>query len=614
MMKELNLQAMKENALYLYSNFVDHIENCSIVKGINVYDEVALDGNLYTVIQNELIKSRINSMYAPATEAIIWAEQYEAKTYGRSKRVFLMFGLGNGYFVRELLKVMGEEESIVIYEPNKEVFLHIIEKYDISDLLSNPNLFLAVEEINQQDVENILRQYELDIMRGQSVLIPHPGYESLFQTELKKFMSIYNDIYISAVMNSNTASTYGERWAEAEINNLPTILESNMIEECRGIIPKEVPVILVASGPSLSKNAKVIKKAKGKALILAVDSAVKYMHHFGVEPDFIVSVDVIKLLSHFQNPVAMNTPMILSVMSNPQVVTLNKERKIFFDDNRLIKEIKGIDEQNAQIIGAGSVATSTFVLATYLGAKKIILVGQDLAFQGNASHALGDRLQENYSTEYVDLIEGNDGTMIKTRFDWYKYLCWYNDVIPKFDGVVINATEGGAKIKGTKIMPLDEAINEYCTVPYDNVQFFKDLDQRLIEKNIDQDVNTEETLKKGLEFIRDQLVDAQRYLDEAIIICDKVIADNNKSREESYAMKNNIKRLIEINSRISKMAINELLEKYTYNTTMKEYKTLFVHYKSAQRNREHVYNKTKSVYESMRRATTTLLQKVEHMQ
>lgn len=614
MIKEINLQAMKENALYLYSNFVDNLEDCSTTKQFFVYDEIALDGNLYTVIQNEMFKSRINSMYAPITEAMIWAEQYEEKNYGRSKRVFLMFGLGNGYFVRELLKIIGEEESIVIYEPSKELFLHILDNFDISDILSNPNLFLTVEEINQQDVDKILRQYELDIMRGQSVLLPHPGYESLFQTELKKFMSIYNDIYISAVMNSNTASAYGEKWAEAEIDNLPIILESNMIEECRDIIPKEVPVILVASGPSLNKNASIIKKAKGKALILAVDSAVKYLHHFGVEPDFIVSVDVIKLLSHFQNPVSMNTPMFLSVMSNPQVVTLNKERKVFFDDNRLIKNIKGIDEPNAQIIGAGSVATSTFVLATYLGAKKIILVGQDLSFQGNASHALGDRLQENYSTEYFELIEGNDGTMIKTRFDWYKYLCWYNEIIPNFDGVVINATEGGAKIKGTKIMSLEQAINEYCKVPYDNTQFFKDLDQRLEENKINQDTNTGSELKKGLESIRVQLVDAQRYLDEAIIICNKVIANNNKSKEESYAMKNNIKRLLEINAKINGMVINELLEKYTYSTTMREYKTLFVHYKSAQKNRENVYNKTKSVYESMRRATSTLLQKVEHMQ
>lgn len=613
MVKEENLKSMVEYAPYLYSRIEGLIKDESEMHAIDIYEKKAFDGSMYTVIRKDSITSRINSMYSPKTEAIIWANQYNPTIYGRRNRVFLVFGLGNGYFIRELLNQMGEDESLVIYEPSKAIFMHTLGIFDISDILKNPNLFLTVEGINQLDLEGILRKYELDIMRGQSVIIAHPCYEPLFQSELEWFVNSYNNIYISAIMNRNTATTYGEKWAEAEVDNLATIFESNMVEECKDILPHDVPVILVASGPSLNKNAVSIKKAKGKALILAVDSAVKYMHHFGVTPDFIISVDVVKLISHFQNPIAMNTPMILSVMSNPQVVELNKGRKIFFDDEGLIKKIKGLEEPNANIEGAGSVATSAFELARYLGAKTIILVGQDLAFEGDSSHALGERLQVEYSTEYFDLIEGNDGSLVKTRFDWYKYLCWYNEVIPKFDGTVVNATEGGARIKGTKIMTLDEAINTYCIKEYDNKRFFEDLDKRLKGKNMNQNVFEMQVLENGVTIVRKELVDAQLYLDEAISICDKIISENKNSIEESYIMKKGVKRLITINGLINKMLINELLEKYTYSTTMHEYKTVFVHYKSAQKNREHVYNKTKSVYESMRRATTTLLQKIEHM-
>lgn len=612
MVKEQNLKSMVEYAPYLYSKIEDQIDE-SEKHAIGIYEKEAFDGSMYTVIQKESITYRINSMYSPKTEALIWSNQFDPSTYGRRKRVFLVFGFGNGYFIRELLNQMGDDESLVIYEPSKAIFLHILEEFDITDILQNPNLFLTVEGINQIDLEGILREYELDIMRGQSVIIAHPCYEPLFQIELEWFVNSYNNIYISAIMNRNTATTYGEKWAEAEVDNLASIFESNMVEECKDILPHDVPVILVASGPSLNKNAINIKKAKGRALILAVDSAVKYMHHFGVTPDFIVSVDVVKLISHFQNPIAMNAPMLLSVMSNPQVVALNKGRKIYFDDEGLIKKVKGLEEPNANIVGAGSVATSAFEVARYLGAKTIIMVGQDLAFEGNSSHALGERLQVEYSTEYFDLIEGNDGSLVKTRFDWYKYLCWYNEVIPNFDGTVVNATEGGAKIKGTKIMTLDEAISTYCITEYDNKRFFEDLDQRLKEKNKKQNLSKMEVLENGVATLCNELVDAQKYLDEAISICDNIIAENKKSIEESYVMKKGVKRLIAINGLINKMQINELLEKYTYSTTMNEYKTLFVHYKSAQKNREHVYNKTKSVYESMRRATSTLLQKVEHM-
>lgn len=612
MIKERNWKMIEECAPYLYSDIEDYTKSKRPNELIEIIDQIAYDGSNYLCIQFDNKSKRINSMYSPSSEAQIWAMQYSPEAYGRNKRVIIMFGMGNGYFVRELLKVMSVDESIILYEPCNEVFTHVVESYDITDILSDERLFLVVDEINHQDLEGIFRRFEVEIMRGQGVLIPHPCYEALFQDKLVKFMNIYNDIYISAVMNCNTASVYGEKWAEAEVANLPTIFQSDLLEECQELIPENVPVILVASGPSLNKNATMLKKAKGKALIMAVDSAVKYMYHFGVEPDFIVSVDVIKLISHFQNPIAMNTPMFLSVMANPNVVTLNNERKIFFDNNQLIKEIMGINRPIAKIVGAGSVATSAFVLATYLGAKTIILVGQDLSFQGNASHALGDCLQKSISTEYGELIEANDGTMVKTRYDWYKYLCWYNEIIPKFEGTVINATEGGAKIKGTKIMTLEDAIDTYCNAPYDQKQFFEDLDERKKEEghvSIDQ----EKRLKNGIQKYTEQLQRAQGYVEDGIAVCNRIIEMNKKSKEESYAMKNEVKKLLNINSEINNMPINGLLEKYTYSTTMSEYKTLFVRYKDAQRNREHVYQKTKSVYESMRRATITLLQKIEQI-
>lgn len=602
MIRQTNLNSMKKRAEYLYYALDDLIVDTN--PNIDIQSYQAVDGDLYTVIQTESMECRLNSTYSPSNEANKWAEQYNSNCYGRTNRIFLVYGFSNGYFIRELIKNLDEDESIIIYEPCKEMFLHVLDNYNIADILENEDIFIVVEGINHNVLNELLRKYEINIMHGQSVLVALPDYEQLFNDKLLWFMDLYNDIYISAIMNRNTAATYGEKWAEAEIDNLEIILKSNLIEECRGILPDDVPVILVASGPSLNKNATVLNQAKGKALILAVDSSVKYLNHYGVNPDFIVTVDVIKLLSHFQNPVAMHTPMLASVMANPNVLKLNTERKIFFDDNSLIKEIKDIKEPAANIVGAGSVATSAFELAVYLGAKRIILVGQDLAFEGNASHAMGQRLQEEYSTEFFELIEGNDGTMLKTRFDWYKYLCWFNERIPKFDGVVVNATEGGAKIKGTLVMPLEAAINEYCTSDYSADVLFKQIDEN------GKGSGDILILKKGLLEVQKQLKDTKICLDEAIQLTNKLLRENGKSLEESYTMKNCTKRLVEINSIINKKPINQLLEQYTYSTTMKEYQTLFVHCKDKQKNRDNVYRKTLKVYEAMKTGTEKMEMKV----
>jgi hypothetical protein len=325
-----------------------------------------------------------------------------------------------------------------------------------------------------------------------------------------------------------------------------------------------------------------------------------------VEPDFIISVDVRKSLSHFQNSISINTPMLASVTANPEVIRANKARKIFFDDEGLIKQLKGINTKSANLQGAGSVATTAFEIARYLGSKTIILIGQDLAFEGDASHAMGQRLQEDISTEYHELVEGNNGNLLKTRFDWYKYLCWYNETIPQFDGVVVNATEGGAKIQGTEVLSLKEAIDKYCLEDFDASRIFKQLDDKKIDN-----ITNKEMGCKAIKSLQSELLNIKQKIDKALQITEELILENGKVNYESYRMRDNVNQLFKINDYINKSAVNEILEQYTYATTMKEYQDLFVKFKEQKDNRAHVYGKSKCVYESLNKAIEKLLLKLD---
>lgn len=50
-------------------------------------------------------------------------------------------------------------------------------------------------------------------------------------------------------------------------------------------IPLDTTGIVVAAGPSLNKNIYELKKAKGKAFIVAVDTAIKPLLKAGIVPD-----------------------------------------------------------------------------------------------------------------------------------------------------------------------------------------------------------------------------------------------------------------------------------------------------------------------------------------
>jgi len=59
------------------------------------------------------------------------------------------------------------------------------------------------------------------------------------------------------------------------------------------------------------------------------------------------------------------------------------------------------------------------------------------------------------------------GEELVTREDMYVYLRHFESLISQTTCRCINATEGGAGIKGTSVMTLSDAIDEYCRQPVD---------------------------------------------------------------------------------------------------------------------------------------------------
>ncbi|MGI6596320.1 MAG: motility associated factor glycosyltransferase family protein [bacterium] len=134
-----------------------------------------------------------------------------------------------------------------------------------------------------------------------------------------------------------------------------------------------------------------------------------------------------------------------------------------------------LNDNKGQVSSGPSVANSTLDILRKLGCNPIIFVGQDLAYTDDKSHAEGAIHahevhvgQENMGRyRYTDSIAG---TPILTDVPLLSMKHWFERYIAatKNDGTLyIDATEGGAKITGTKIIPLHQAIEEYCWQQFD---------------------------------------------------------------------------------------------------------------------------------------------------
>ena len=423
-------------------------------------------GVIEVIYNNERI--RLNSIYSPYREAERWVQQF--RFYNLNVSV-IMFGLANGVFARALLKRLDNNGTALFYEPDLSLFLYSIKNFDMTDIIYDKRIKLYIQNVNGDEFYFGLQKYINAIMIPTQIVCIYPKFERFYQHEVKKFK---NDIKEKYRLEFVLEYVLSERYKARIINilkNIHFIKESNYSEEFVGKVPSDVPIIIVSSGPSLDKNVKELKKAEGKSVILAVDTAVNYLIYHGIKFDAIVTIDMMLNAEYIKNIKYSKYPVFSSIGADNEILEYNKGKKIWLMSSEFMSNLYGkYGLKHSEWSMGGSVSTDAFKLAEKLGTKRIILVGQDLAFGDGVTHAGG--IVDNdgeYRKEDIAYVEGINGHKVKTRSDWLRFLYWFNGEIAKNRDYieVIDATEGGAKIEGTHVMKLSEAIDRYCKINFD---------------------------------------------------------------------------------------------------------------------------------------------------
>ena len=116
------------------------------------------------------------------------------------------------------------------------------------------------------------------------------------------------------------------------------------------------------------------------------------------------------------------------------------------------------------LISGPSVSHMMFSLAEALGAEPIILVGQDLAYSrdgfSHVKEASGVLERETHKARFF--VEDYEGNPLPSTYVWKQFLKAYEMRLSNYKGMVIDATEGGARIKGTEIMTLKDVVDKFC--------------------------------------------------------------------------------------------------------------------------------------------------------
>lgn len=420
--------------------------------------------------QEEIVQ--LDSLYDSASLLELWSAGHKTLSGYQAKCIFC--GFGNGMYVRKVLQQGDDTLKVLVYEPSEELFLFVQEHFAIEDVLQDTRVKVIIGDANsfEDELYRMVTYSDLENLVYQA----YPNYDRLFLEAVKQADQAVQAMYNSIRATQNVLGRYGRLYTANGLLNVRHFLEGRSIYDFYSSVEKDIPVIIVASGPSLDKNIEMLKQAKGKSLLVGLDSSVKALLKNDIEPDVFVSVDADKHIDHFSDERISGIPLICELSSSYRVLNKVKEKKFFINDmnpyvNRFFSKR---DIFFPVFTTGGSVANTACSIFCSMGFQTIIMVGQDLAYSGNKSHSSETlRGAWEFDIEQVDTIsvEGYYGGKVKTSYEFLLYLKWFEEEIVKNPDVkFVNATEGGAMIHGAENLSLQEAINRYCTKEVDMKQ------------------------------------------------------------------------------------------------------------------------------------------------
>lgn len=475
-----NLEAIQEIDVVFYQKILEYMSNQQADEStVNI--EYLENGDAVLSVWQDNRIWYMNSRYSEDVFKEYWCEQFQNTSY---LSPYIIFGLGTGGYIRTLNERLTETNIVLIVEPNPEIFICVIKNVDISDIIMEKKLILVVNQLNDGYILEFMNHI-LNYGRMRTVEYGVlPNYLGLYRKEWNRLRAIVKENCEREVLNRNTNIAYTKEFAANIFANMQDLPKQYIVNQLKAVCDKkdisDVPAIIVSAGPSLDKNIRELKNAEHKAFIIATDSALKPLLRNGIMPDIAMTLDPHKPQQLFFHTEALTIPMIVCCVSNKKLWVIHRGKRFYFSEgNTFINHIYQSygDITLPPLDTGGSVANNCFSFARYLGFKKIILMGQDLAYPEHRRHAFAvydkdDQAEKN--REYVE-VEDIYGNMVITDLNMESYLRWFEGQVILYPDIkVMDATEGGAKIQGTEIITLKEVIERECK---QEIHFKEDIEQ-----------------------------------------------------------------------------------------------------------------------------------------
>jgi hypothetical protein len=236
------------------------------------------------------------------------------------------------------------------------------------------------------------------------VVVLQPGVMGAHREAVKEAARRIGRTWFGARANQEARRENAGRYLLNTLRNFGSIAAEGDATALTGAFTG-VPAIVVAAGPSLDRNLAGIVEQRDRALIIAVDTALRPLLAAGVAPDFVVAVDPSEAnANHLVDlPPCPATHLVAEGSIDPEALPQFRGRTFFFRVANhhpwaWFRE-QGLDR--ARLRAWGSVLTTAFDLTLEMGCSPIVFAGADLAFTDCRPYARGTFNEESWRREHA---------------------------------------------------------------------------------------------------------------------------------------------------------------------------------------------------------------------
>lgn len=422
---------------------------------------------------------------------LIQAEFAEREVEAKLITTALLFA-SDPYCVESMLDAYPWFRRVYVVFPSASYFRTLCHFFDFTDLFKTESFM----PIAYNDTEICIQATEFNL--GQSGFIygglKFFAYRPFDQINPELFSKLRAHVVkITTLMSTNFFTEFfvGEKVIENEWKSLPKFIRYPHVRTLLNYV-KDKPVVCVAAGPSLMKNIDFLHAIQNEVFIISAASCLKPLLAKGIKPDFVTILDMQKEVIHYLEGIETSDLNIAIEMSCywgvmeqiPARYHISPSAMLSRTFFQTILEKMGIDVSGDIFIKAGfTVAFMSIFLAQKMGASRVILLGQDLAYTGAKTHMDGatfdsaiDIVEENgvkyfkhpnpkadvLAYDPVIEVDGFYGEKVYTNagFDVCRILLEKMVNERKITNFT-NCTEGGVYLHGLEHLSLKEAYDKY---------------------------------------------------------------------------------------------------------------------------------------------------------